>query len=116
MDHALSVLKDNGSLLSLRGMPNGAFARQNGFPLIKRLLFTLAGAKFDRKAGWQGKTYRFLFVRPDGARLEKITRIVEQNHIVPQIDPHEFDLSRINDALQLVAGGHINGKVVLRFP
>ena len=116
MDHALSVLKENGILLSLRGMPNGAFARQNGFPLIKRLLFTLAGAKFDRKAGRQGKTYRFLFVRPDGARLEKITRIVEQNHIVPQIDPHEFDLSRINDALQLVAGGHINGKVVLRFP
>lgn len=115
-DHELSVLKENGILLSLRGVPNGAFAQKNGFPLVKRLLFTLAGTKYDRKAKRQGKAYRFLFVRADGAQLEKITRIVEANHIVPKIDPREFDLSQINDALQLVAGGRINGKVVIRFP
>lgn len=114
-DHELSVLKENGVLLSLRGVPNRVFAQKNGFPLIKRLLFTLAGAKYDRKAKRQGKAYRFLFVRADGAQLEKITQIVEANHIVPKIDPREFDLSQINDALQLVAGGHINGKVILRF-
>ena len=115
-DHELSVLKENGVLLSLRGVPNGVFAQKNGFPLIKRLLFTLAGAKYDRKAKRQSKAYRFLFVRADGAQLEKITQIVEANHIVPKIDPREFDLSQINDALQLVAGGHINGKVIVRFP
>ena len=115
-DHELSVLKENGILLSLRGMPNGAFAQKNGFPLIKRLLFTLAGANYARKARRQGKAYRFLFVRADGAQLEKITRIVAANHIVPQIDSREFDLSQINDALQLVAGGRINGKVIVRFP
>ena len=74
------------------------------------------GAKYDRKAKRQGKAYRFLFVRADGVQLEKITQIVEANHIVPKIDSHEFDLSQINDALQLVAGGHINGKVIVRFP
>ena len=114
-DHELSVLKENGILLSLRGIPNGAFAQKDNFPLIKRFLFTLAGAKYDRKAKRQGKAYKFLFVRADGAQLEKITQIVEANHIAPKIDPREFDLSQINDALQLVAGGHINGKVILRF-
>ena len=114
-DHELSTLKDNGILLTLRGIPNGAFAQKNGVSLIKRFLFTLAGAKYDRKAKRQGKAYRFLFVRADGAQLEKITQIVEANHIVPKIDPHEFDLSQINDALQLVVGGHINGKVIVRF-
>lgn len=64
----------------------------------------------------QGKAYRFLFVRADGVQLEKITWIVEAEHIIPQIDPHEFDFSQINDALNLVAGGHINGKVMVRFP
>ena len=54
-------------------------------------------------------------MRADGAQLEKITQIVEANHIVPKIDPHEFDLSQINDALQLVVEGHINGKVIVRF-
>lgn len=34
-DHELSVLKENGILLSLRDVPNGAFAQKNGFPLIK---------------------------------------------------------------------------------
>ena len=115
-DHELSVLKENGVLLSLRGVPNRVFAQKNGFPLIKRLLFTLAGAKYGGKAKGQGKAYRFLFVRADGAQLEKITRIVEENHIVPKIDSHEFDLSQINDALQLVVGGHIGGKVIVRFP
>ena len=110
------MLKENGILLSLRGVPNGAFAQKNGLPLIKRLLFTLAGAKYDRKAKGQGKAYCFLFVRADGAQLKKITRIVEAEHIIPQIDPHEFDLSRIRDALALVSGGHINGKVMVRFP
>ena len=74
------------------------------------------GAKYDMKAKRQGKAYRFLFVRADGAQLEKTTQIVEENHIAPKIDSHEFDLSQINDALQLVAGGHINGKVIVRFP
>ena len=82
-DHELSVLKENGVLLSLRGVPNRVFAQKNGFPPIKRLLFTLAGAKYDRKAKRQGKAYRFLFVRADGVQLEKITQIVEANHIVP---------------------------------
>ena len=114
-DHELSTLKDNGILLTLRGIPNGVFAQKNGVSLIKRFLFTLAGAKYDRKAKRQGKAYRFLFVRADGAQLEKITQIVEANHVVPKIDPHEFGLSQINDALQLVVGGHINGKVIIRF-
>ena len=63
-----------------------------------------------------GKAYRSLFVRADGVQLEKITRIVEAEHVIPQIDPHEFDFSQINDALNLVAGGHINGKAMVRFP
>ena len=112
-DHELSVLKENGILLSLRAMPNKAFAERNGLPLVKRLLFTLAGSKYDRAAKQQGKEYRFLFVRADGTQLEKITHIIETKHIVPQIDPHAFDLSQINNAVKLVADGHTNGKVIV---
>ena len=104
-EHELSVLREGGTLLSLRGMPNGAFAKKNGLSSGKRLLFSLAGAKLDRAAQRQGKEYRFHFVRSDGSQLKKITKIVETQHVVPQIDPHEFDLSRISDALALVSGG-----------
>lgn len=112
--HELSVLREGGILLSLRGVPNGAFARKNGLSVGKRLLFALAGAGLDRAARREGKEYRFLFVRADGGQLEAITRIVEAEHILPRIDPHEFDLSGIRDALALVSDSHINGKVILR--
>ena len=84
--HELSILKEGGILLSLRTAPNKSYAKKNGFPLFKQILFSLAGLKYDRMAKHQGKEYRFLFVRADGMQLEKITRIVETNKIVPQIN------------------------------
>ena len=46
----LSVLRPGGRLLSLRTGPNKAFAVKNHFGAAKRLLFTAAGAKYDRAA------------------------------------------------------------------
>ena len=42
--------------------------------------------------------------------------MVAANHIVPKIDSREFDLSQINNALNLVALGHTIGKVIVHFP
>lgn len=112
--HELSVLKRGGRLLSLRTGPNRMFAMKNQFSSLKRLLFTFAGAKYDRAAKKEGKEYRFLFVRSDGKQLQKITEIVEKNHIMPDIDPHIFSLSQAGEAIHLVAQGTINGKVVIR--
>lgn len=77
------------------------------------MLFTLAGAKYDAAARKQGKEYRFLFVHADGAQLQKVTEIVEKNHIVPTVDSRVFSIEQANDALRLVAQGPINGKVLI---
>lgn len=113
-EHELSVLKPGGRLLSLRTSPNGEFARRSGFPRYKRILFSLAGMKYDRAARRQGKEYRFMFVHADGEQLRQVTEIVERNHILPAIDPHHFALDQVNDALRLVAEGPIDGKVIIR--
>lgn len=112
--HELSVLKRGGRLLSLRTAPNGMFARRNGFSWFKRVLFTLAGSKFDSAARKQGKEYRFLFVRSNGEQLRRVTEIVEKYHIVPDIDPRKFSLSQVNEALMLLANGKLNGKVMIQ--
>ena len=112
--HELSVLKQGGRLVSLRTGPNKAFAVKHRISGFKKLLFTLAGASYDKAAGKQGKEYRFLFVHSDGAQLQKITEMVEQQQIRPAIDPRIFSLSQANEALQLVAKGPINGKVILQ--
>lgn len=109
----LAVLKPGGRLLSLRTGPNRAFARRNHFGLAKQLLFTAAGAPYDRAARKQGKEYRFLFVRSDGAQLRQITGIVEHEHIVPRTDPRTFTLETVQQALALVQKGPTDGKVIL---
>lgn len=113
-EHELSVIKKGGRLLSLRTGPNKEFAKSCNFPLAKRVLFSLAGAKYDMAAKKQGKEYRFMFVHSDGGQLEKITNIVEENNIVPTVDKHEFTLEQADEALKLVAKGHTSGKVIIK--
>lgn len=113
-EHELAVLKKGGRLVSLRTGPNRAFAERRQFSGLKKQLFTLAGSKYDRAAGKQGKEYRFVFVRSDGAQLRKITEIVEQQQVKPAVDPRVFSLEQANDALRLVAQGSLNGKVIIR--
>lgn len=113
-EHELSVLKKGGRLVSLRTGPNKAFALRHHFSGLKKLLFTLAGSKYDKTARKQGKEYRFLFVRSDGTQLQKITEIVEKQQIKPAIDSHIFSIFQVNDALRLVAKGPLNGKVIVQ--
>lgn len=112
-EHELAVLKKGGRLVSLRTGPNKAFAQRNHFTSLKKLLFALAGSKYDKAAKKQGKEYRFVFVRSDGAQLQKITEIVEKQQVRPAIDARIFSLDQANEALQLVAKGPLSGKVVI---
>ncbi len=113
-EHELEVLKKGGRLVSLRTGPNKVFAEHNGFTGLKKQMFSLAGSKFDKAAQKQGKEYRFVFVRSDGAQLQKITEIVEKQQVKPTVDPHVFSLAQVNEALQLVAKGQLNGKVMIQ--
>lgn len=113
--HSLSVLRKGGRLLSLRNVPNREFAVRNRLPLLKRLLFSAAGAANDREARKQGKEYRFMFVRSDGQQLRRITEIVEKYGIRPQTDPTVFDIDHTQDAVKYLSQGHPTGKVIIGF-
>ena len=113
-EHELAVLKKGGRLVSLRTGPNKAFAQRNHFTGLKKLLFALAGSKFDKAAQKQGKEYRFVFVRSNGAQLQKITEILEKQQVKPAVDSRVFSLDQANAALQLVAKGQLNGKVMIQ--
>lgn len=114
-NHELSIIKSGGRLLSLRTGPNKRFAKEHDLQVWKQKLFAIAGAKYDNKAKKKGIQYRFIFVRSDGAQLERITKIIEDNKIIPAVDPVEFQIEDIDKALNLVAQGHLKGKVVIKF-
>lgn len=94
----MSILKAGGRLVSLRGMPNGAFAARMGLSRPKRLLFTLAGRKFDRMAKRHRATYDFIFVESNGAQLREVATLLTQLQLHPSIDT-VYPFERINEAI-----------------
>jgi NADPH:quinone reductase-like Zn-dependent oxidoreductase len=97
-DNELKIIKPGGRLLSLRTGPNKRFGKDNNFPWWKQKLFSVAGAKYDNKAKKHDVEYHFIFVRSDGAQLKEITKIVEENNIVPPIHPTLFTIGNVNEA------------------
>ena len=113
LEREFSILKDGGSLVSLRGMPNGEFAARTGMSMIKRLLLKVAGRKYDHMAARRNQKYYFIFVHEDGAALERISEIFGQNHLEASVDG-VFALDDVNEALKKVASGGSKGKTILK--
>ena len=107
------VLKDGGTLVSLRGLPNGDFARSAGLPAWKRIAFSVAGRKYDRMAAKREQRYRFVFVHEDGEGLARIPELMGEKHIETSVDC-VFGLDDVNAALAKVAAGGSKGKTVLK--
>lgn len=108
------VLKEGGSLVSLRGMPNGRFAKRTGMPLGKRILFQMVGRKYDRMAAVKGQTYDFLFVHEDGKQLEAIGSLFDKDHPLGTSIDTSFSLDEVNAALAKVRQGKSKGKTILK--
>jgi len=87
------ILKRGGSLVSLRGLPNGEFAAQ------------MAAAK--------GQKYFFIFVHEDGAGLERISEIFKDTPLEASVD-EVFSLDDVNKAMKKVASGGSKGKTILK--
>jgi len=110
----MSIMKKGGHLVSLRAMPNGAFAKRMNLPKWKQILLGLAGRKFDKMAEKYGVHYHFIFVESNGAQLQEVADIFSNLEIKPSIDTvYTFD--EVNAALDKVANGRSCGKTVLSF-
>ena len=113
LPNEFKVLKEGGNLVSLRGLPNGRFARRSGMPLFKQLLFQLAGSKYDRMAAAKKQTYDFLFVHEDGSQLDRIGRLFDKEHPLETSIDTVYDLEEINKALTKVKQGKSKGKTII---
>lgn len=110
----LTIMKKGGHLVSLRAMPNGAFAKRMQLPKWKQLLFGIAGRKFDKMAKKYGVHYHFIFVESNGQQLQEVADILNRVKLKPSIDT-VYPFAQVNSALDKVANGHSRGKTVLNF-
>ena len=110
----MSIMKKGGQLVSLRAMPNRAFAQRIKLPKWKQMLFGLVGHKFDRMAERYGVHYHFLFVESSGQQLQEVADIFSKLQIKPSIDT-VYPFEEVNAALDKLANGRSRGKTVLSF-
>lgn len=113
LDKAFEIIKPGGHVVSLKGIPNGAYAKRMNLPWYKKLLFKAAGSILDSKAKKKSAKYDFIFVQPNGKQLEAAAKILEANDIHPYIDK-VYDLDDVNEALTKVSKGSSNGKTLIK--
>lgn len=112
LEQSIKVLKPGGQLISISGPPTAEFAQEQGLSWGLRQVMRLLSSGIRRKARKQGVSYRFLFMRADGAQLQAITALIESGAIKPVID-RTFPFQQTADALSYVEQGRARGKVVV---
>ncbi len=114
LPNEFKVLKSGGSLVSLRGLPNGRFAERSGMPFLKCFLFQLVGSKYDRMAAKNNQTYDFIFVHSDGAQLEQIGRMFGREHPLKTSIDTVYTLEQVGSALNKVKKERSKGKTIIK--
>ena len=107
-----SILREGATLVSLKGMPNGSFAKSFGLPFWKQWLFKLVGMKNEKLASKRNQHYHFIFVTADGVQLRNAASILEARQIRPEIG-NVYTLEQAEEALSDVANHRSQGKVII---
>lgn len=110
---SLKVLKPGGQLISISGPPTPQFAQERGAPWLIRQVMRLLSLSIRRKARKLGIRYAFVFMRANGAQLQKITQLVESGVLRPVID-RTYPLESTAEALRYIEQGRSKGKVVIQ--
>jgi NADPH:quinone reductase-like Zn-dependent oxidoreductase len=69
--------------------------------------------RIRKQARQRHVAYAFLFMKANGAQLQKLTQLIESGVIRPVLDK-VFPLTATNDALRYVESGRAKGKVVIK--
>ncbi|MEI7049344.1 NADP-dependent oxidoreductase [Pseudomonas koreensis] len=112
LQKSLKVLKPGGQLISISGPPTAQFAQEQGLSWPLQQVMRLLSFGIRRKARKQAVSYTFVFMRANGAQLQKIATLVEEAIIRPVID-RSFSFASTAEALKYVEQGRAKGKVVV---
>jgi NADPH:quinone reductase-like Zn-dependent oxidoreductase len=113
LEKSIDILKPRGTIVSLVGPLDAAFARARRLNFVPTFVFALMSRKIMRLAKKRDVTYSFLFARPDGDQLAEIGELLKAERIRPVIDK-VFPFEQAKDALAYLAQGRSRGKVVVQ--
>ncbi|MFJ7949309.1 NADP-dependent oxidoreductase [Streptomyces sp. NPDC096354] len=113
LEEAFRVVKPGGKIASIAGIPDAESARNVGAGLAATTMFRVLNARRHQLARRAGVTYRFVFVRPNGADLAELARYASEDGLRAVLD-REYSFDRIDEALSYVKTGRAKGKVAVR--
>ena len=113
LDKSLRVLRPGGTLVSLSGPPDPAFAEEIGVPWYVKPIMRLLSFRARRNAKRRNVTFSFLFMKANGAQLSEITSLIDQGVIHPVMD-RVFPFDETQHALDYVETGRAKGKVIVK--
>ncbi|HET6718570.1 MAG TPA: NADP-dependent oxidoreductase [Rhodocyclaceae bacterium] len=113
LEKSLRVLKPGGTLVSISGPPDPAFAKGRGVPWFVKLVVRLLSSGVRKTAARRGLRYSFLFMRANGRQLREITSLIDSGAIRPVVD-RVFPFESTNEAMAYVETGRAKGKVVVK--
>lgn len=113
IEKSIGILKPGSKIVSLIGPLDTAFARARRLNFFLAFVFWLMSCKIMRLARKRDVAYSFFFVRPDGAQLAEIGKLLETDRIQPVIDK-VFLFDQAKEALEYLAQGRSKGKVVVK--
>jgi NADPH:quinone reductase-like Zn-dependent oxidoreductase len=109
---SLSILKPGGTVISVAGPPEPAFAKEFGLSWVLIQAIRALSFSIRRKAKQHSVKYAFLFLTANGEQLRHLGALVDAGAIRPVID-RVFPFDQTLDALAYVDSGHSKGKVVV---
>jgi NADPH:quinone reductase-like Zn-dependent oxidoreductase len=113
IEKSIRILNSGGKIVSLVGPLDAAFASARRLNFFLKFVFGLMSRKIMRLAAKRDVVYSFLFVRPDGAQLSDIGKLLQSGIVRPVIDK-VFAFEQAPEALEYLAQGRAKGKVVVR--
>jgi len=110
---SLRVLKPGGTLISISGPPDPAFAKGIEAPWFVKLIVRLLSSGVRKRAVRHDLRYSFLFMKASGHQLREITSLMDAGAIRPVVD-RIFPFESTNEAMAYVEKGRAKGKVVVK--
>lgn len=113
LDRSFAVIKPGGMVVSVAGLPEPQTARDIGLNWFIRLLFGLLSRKQLALAKKAQATYRYVFMVPDGKKLQEFARWIEEGKLKVAID-RVFSLEQFAEAFSFQESGKAKGKIVFK--
>jgi NADPH:quinone reductase-like Zn-dependent oxidoreductase len=112
LEKSLRVLKPGGTLISISGPPDAAFARSIGASWVLRMVTGALSYRIRARAKRRQVHYSFLLMRANGDQLTEITSLIDDGIIRPVVD-RVFPFASTKEAMAYVEAGRAQGKVVV---